>query len=290
VAATARALRNAKPDNDGVVSAKGPSHCGIEVSSASVERAIAFLNTLARELESRGQKLVPAGLRMQVTIPPDTVTFTLKERIEKRNHEPTLEELAKEEKLRKRKERESRLGIWSFHQERAYPEFDFARTGELSIEIAEEYVGGLRRNWKDGWRQRIEGLVNDIVGGIITYLAGLKARREEQERWQVEWRRQEQFRALALAREEREADRRKFLKHLVVMSSEADELRSVLVRLGKRVPASKAGELLQMLKWAEARLEHLEGQLTAEAISVALKERDLFPGIDHLIAPAPEEE
>jgi hypothetical protein len=88
VASTARALRKVKPDKDGVVSAKGPSHCGIEVSSASVERVIAFLNTLARELESRGQKLEPAGLCMQVAIPPDTVTFTLKERIGKRNHDP----------------------------------------------------------------------------------------------------------------------------------------------------------------------------------------------------------
>jgi hypothetical protein len=201
-----------------------------------------------------------------------------------------LEEIAKEEKLRKRKERESRLGIWSFHQERAYPEFDSARMGELSIEIAERYVGGLRRNWKDGRRQRIEDLVDDIVSGIITYLAGLKARRVEHERWQVEWCRQEQLRALALAREEREASRRKFLKHLVAMSSEADELRAFLVRLRKRVPASPSGELLRMSRWAEARLERLERQLTAEAISVALKEGELFPEIDHLIAPEPEEE
>jgi len=128
VAATARALRKAKPDDYDVVRAIGPSHRGIKVGSASVERVITFLDVLARALDSRGQKLEPIGTYMRVTVASDTVTFTLNERIEKRNL-PTPEELAKEERLRKKRERGSRLGIWSFHQERAYPEFDFIRTG-----------------------------------------------------------------------------------------------------------------------------------------------------------------
>ena len=32
---------------------------------------------------------------MQVTVPPDTVTFTLKERVEKRAYTPTMEERAR---------------------------------------------------------------------------------------------------------------------------------------------------------------------------------------------------
>ena len=41
---------------------------------------------------------------MRVTIPPDTVTFTLKERVERHKHRPTMEELAKEERLRRKRE------------------------------------------------------------------------------------------------------------------------------------------------------------------------------------------
>jgi hypothetical protein len=288
--ATARALRKAKSDKEGIVRANGLGHCRIEVGSASVERVILVLDALARALEARGQKLKPTGTCMQVTVPPDTVSFTLKERVEKRAHTPTMEELAKEERLRKKRDQENRLGIWSFDHARAYPEFDFIRTGELGIELANEYVEGLRRSWKDGRLQRIERLVEDVADGLIAYLAGVKAKREERERWQSEWRRKEQLRALAQARAQREERRRKFVEHYVKVSTEADELRSFLTRVRERMPKSPPGELMRMLEWVEARLECLEGRLTGEGISVARREQELFPEIETLTAPDLDEE
>lgn len=201
-----------------------------------------------------------------------------------------MEELAKEERLRKKRERDNRLGIWSFDRERAYPEFDFIRTGELGIELANEYVEGLRRSWRDGRLQRIERLVEDVASGIITHLAGVKAKREEHERWQREWQHKENLRALTRAREQREERRRKFLEHFVEISTEADELRSFLTRLRERMPKSPPGELMRMLEWVEARLECLEDRLTGEGISVALQEQELFPEIDTLTTPEIEEE
>lgn len=73
VAATANALRKARPDGDDVVRASRIGHCGIEVGSASLERVITVLDALARALERHGQKLEPAGDHMRVTAPPDTV-------------------------------------------------------------------------------------------------------------------------------------------------------------------------------------------------------------------------
>jgi hypothetical protein len=278
VAATARALRKAKPDAGDVVHATGQGHCGIEVGAASIEGVIAILDTIARGLAARGLVLEPLEELMCVAIPPDAIKFLLIERVERRNHVPTMEELAKEERLRKKQERDGRLGIWSFDRERAYPEFDFIRTGELSIQIADQYVRGLRRSWKDGRRQRVEDLVDDIVSGFVTYLSGVKARREERERWQREWRRQEQLRALARARQERETRRREFLQRFVAISTEADELRSFLDRPRPRMPECHSGELLQMMGWAEARLRCLEGGLTARWAFVGFARGQAFSG------------
>jgi hypothetical protein len=289
VAATARALRKAMPDADGVVYATGHGLCGIEVGSASIERVIAVIDRIARGLEARSLMVKPSETCMRVVTPPDAVSFSLIERVERRNHIPTMEELAKEERLRKKEERNARLGIWSFGRERVYPEFDFIRTGELNVQIAEQYVGGLRRSWKDGRRQRVEDLVDDIVSGIVTYLAGAKAKREEHERWQREWRRREQLAALARARKEREARRQEFLQRFVTLSTEADELRSFLTRLHERMPANPSGELGRLSQWVEARLERLEGELTPEGISDALGERNLFPEVDDLAEPEAEQ-
>jgi hypothetical protein len=282
ISATAKALRKAKPGADEVVGASGHRCCGIEIGAASLERTIAVLDSIARALDARGLTVEPIGNCMWVALPPDSLTFSLVERIEKRNHVPTMEELAKEERQRKKQERDTRLGIWSFNRERAYPEFDFIRTGELSIQIADQYVRGLRRSWCDGKRQKVEGLVDDIVSGIITYLAGVKARREERERWQREWDRQQRLAALARAREERESRRREFLKRFVALSTEADELKSFLARLHERMPARPSGELEPMIEWTKARLQRLKDELTPEGIATSLQERELFPEIDQL--------
>ena len=53
VAATAKALRKAKPDKNNVVSATGVGVCGIEVGLSCIERVITVLDGLARALDTR---------------------------------------------------------------------------------------------------------------------------------------------------------------------------------------------------------------------------------------------
>jgi hypothetical protein len=86
ISATAKALRKAKPDADEVIGASGHGCCGIEVGAASLERTIAVLDSIARALDARGLKVEPIGNCMRVALPPDSLTFSLVERIEKRNH------------------------------------------------------------------------------------------------------------------------------------------------------------------------------------------------------------
>lgn len=290
ISATAKALRKAKPGADEVIGASGHGCCGIEVGASSLERTITILDSVARALDARGLKVEPVGNCMRVALPPDSLTFSLVERIEKRNHVPAMEELAKEEQLRKKQERNARLGIWSFNRERAYPEFDFIRTGELSLQIADQYVRGLRRNWADGKRQKLESLVDDIASGIFAYLAGVKARREEHERRQREWERRQRLAALARAREEREVKRGNFLERLVGISKETNELRLFLARLQDGLPERPSGELTRLLEWAEARLQRLEGGLEPDDIAAALDAQKLFPEVDPLLPPATEED
>jgi hypothetical protein len=285
IAVTARTLRKVKPDQDSVVRANGAGCCGVEIGVQSVERVIALLDAIARALEVRSLRLIPAGKSMQISVAPATVTFALVEQIEKRKHVPTMDEFAKEERLRKKREQDAQRGLWSFDRERTYPEFDYVRSGALAIQIENRYVDGLRRSWKDGQRQRLETLVDAIAGGIATYLAGVKARREQLERQQQEWRRREERARLARARNERETRRIEFLQRFVDFSTEADKLRSFMVRLNERMPASPDGELVRMRHWVEARLDYLEGELTPRGISGSLRERNLFPEIDDLVAP-----
>jgi len=287
IAATAKALRKAKPYRDDVVRASGPGCCGIEVGVTSVERVITILDALARALEARGLSIELPGSYMRVAMEPDELTFSLVERIEKRPHIPTMEELAVEERQKKKRERETRL--WSLGYKRAYPEFDFVRSGELSLQIANEYVG-LRRNWADGKRQRLEDLTDDIAGGIVAYLTGIKSRRQERERQHRNWERQRHLDALARAREERETKRAEFLSRLGMVSAEAGQLKSFVAGLRSELKKNGSGELALLLEWADAYVSRLEGELTPNAIAEALGDQELFPDPDPLVLPEAQED
>src|SRR5262245_37033684 len=95
--------------------------------------------------------------------------------------------------------------------DRVYPEWDYIRTGQLSLNFENGYVDGLRRSWNDGKRQRLEDLVEGITTGIIAYAAGLKVKSEEAARRQRSWDRRSRVSARARKRHEREEERHKIL-------------------------------------------------------------------------------
>lgn len=84
ISATAKALRKARPNANEVIGASGHGCCGIEVGVASLERTIAVLDSIARALDARGLKVEPVSNCMRLALPPDSLTFSLVERIEMR--------------------------------------------------------------------------------------------------------------------------------------------------------------------------------------------------------------
>lgn len=225
---------------------------------------------------------------MRTGIGRDALTFALIERTETRSHIPTDAELAEEERRLRRNERNARLGLWEYGQKRAYPETDTIRTGELGIRITDQYITGARRVWKDGTTQRLENLSEEIADGMVLYLAGVKARREEHERWQQEWRLQEQRRALARAREEREKRRQEFVGRLAAAAAEISQLEGFLARMRSRGPDCP-GEVARMLAWAESRIQALQASLQPQGLAAALAEQKLFPEPDDLADPPQDE-
>jgi hypothetical protein len=280
VVATAKVLRKARPDKDGVVSATGVGVFGIEVGTACVERIIAILDGLAQSLDTRGLALAANGNAITVTTNGDTVTFKLTEHVRREKHVPTVDELAKEARRR------TSQGItWDSPYGRVYPEWDFIRTGELSIEIENQYLTGYRRSWKDRKRQRLEDLIEDISVAILAYAAGLKLRREERERENRNWERRCRVRARADKRRNRENERSKILDELVGISTEAAKLCAWLAEAGGWPQPDQPNEFSRFVAWARARLDYLEHAVGPEGIAETLRSRALFPETDPLVDP-----
>ena len=87
-----------------------------------------------------------------------------------------------------------------------------------------------------------------------------------------------------------ETRRHEFLKRLVSISTEADELKPFVARLRDGLQGRSSGELARMLEWTEARLSKLEGELTPDGIATTLREQELFPEVDPLSPPDADED
>lgn len=64
----------------------------------------------------------------------------------------------------------------TFRDEDTYLDLEY--TGRLELKIDEKYaVRGVRKTWRDGKTQRVEGLLNDFMVGLVR-AAVVKAKRE----------------------------------------------------------------------------------------------------------------
>jgi hypothetical protein len=177
--ATAKALRTAKTKETTMIALSGAGLATIWVSSESVERILAFLDKLVRQLFAKEYVVEVVAKGIKVSLAPDDLVFTLKEQTELHPHEPTQEERLAE---KRRQERIAKTNSsWEFWDSKcAYPANDEIGTGHLILQV-DGYSDGVRRRWADGKSQTLETLFDGIVAGFEALLATRKAKRLEME-------------------------------------------------------------------------------------------------------------
>src|SRR3546814_9017307 len=104
--------RKAKPDERGLVKLAQSGLIDVEIAPESIDRVELSLNRIVTAAEAQGFELSGKGERAAFTDGSVTVPFNLRETVKRSKHEPTPEELAKEEKERKRRDRRWARNDW----------------------------------------------------------------------------------------------------------------------------------------------------------------------------------
>jgi len=285
---TARTLRSAKPDAHGTVKASGKGVCRVEVSASSVERIVAFLDALARALESKSLLIVYSENGVAVPLGKESLSFWIKEKTRQQKHEPTVAELEaeaqRERKLQKYWAGQSRQSDTNSLFGRAYPEFDTVQTGALVFEI-EGYDQGMRHSWADGKVQTIETLLESIVAGIDAMLTLRRAEREQREERDRQWNELCRRRDLAKKRRERERQRLGYWRAIARTQREIEMLRAWIERAGLHEHPTATPSVHRMMDWIRTRLAALEDSISIANIDRMLESQNLFPEADSLIDP-----
>ena len=165
IATTAKALR--KHTGTGMARVSGAGLVPLRLGKESIERALSFLDTLIRRLDSKNIAATLTDKGIKAAIGVDDLTFTLSERTKWEVHEPTEEELAAEKHRQAKIERMQHSRSWSMDwPSRAYPERDEIPQGELVLQVDGWWRDNVRRRWADGKIQRMETLLDNIVTGF----------------------------------------------------------------------------------------------------------------------------
>ena len=214
-------------------------HLNIRVSPAAAPRALRLMQVLLSALDQRGftTSATPKGQTIS-TVLGVPLELSLRERLRQQPHEPTAKEQADMKK-------------WSWT---TVPKFDHVDSGELELKL--ENTWGTRHLWRDGKRQQLEQLLNDVIEGLIgaalrTQERAAQQEREQRARAEAERRRQEAERS---RREERARIRR--LERLHAATERHEELERFVARLHDVVGSVAADtQLGEWLAWSRAYIE-----------------------------------
>ncbi|MDU0343034.1 hypothetical protein [Bosea rubneri] len=279
LAATAKALRSAKPDQHGIVVVGAEQIPAMSLAQASVERAVFILDGLFQRLIAQDITGTLSRQHFQISRGEDHVEFKFSEKIAQREHEPTLSELQAEAR-RIRNGGSNSDWYWS----KAYPQFDLVPTGILRLSIISYGGMGRRKNWQDGKRNSLETQVAGIAEVIADWLEGERQSRLERERQSRLWRRADENRQLAAARKRREDERDALIVEIVQLQAKARDLSAWI---DWAAPIDDP-ETKRMLEWARKRLASIERAVNPARFGDWIREKKLFPEVDPF-APLPSD-
>lgn len=171
-------------------------HLNLRVSKLLLHRALLILDALLKGLEARGFSVeVPneGATPTRAIIGEEKVGFFLWEKDNRSDRVYTKEELAKPSW-----ERPDR---WMF-----------TPSGKLTFTIDEHWDDLNKRNWRDKEGKPLEAQLNDIVVGLLTAAAGMRAKR-------LEWEESERLRKEE-AQRRREAEQRQLDEKARIMALE----------------------------------------------------------------------
>lgn len=283
VRATLAALRQAKPNFQGLVEIKEPGLIQCSVAKNSITRLVTILPQLEAMAKIQGFSLTDDEKPCRFSNGEQSVTFMVNETFRREKHEPTQKETAALAAW----ERRRKANNWRYLDNDPYPrppDWDYSPTGELSIDLEPvwSYHHSMpRRAFKDGKRQRLEDMAAKVAIGIVIVAEAKAARQRDEE---------ERARAQEIRRREREREehrkriedqRNAELMELIELQSRVGNLEHLVGAVDALGACPGDGRVHVFKHWLNHQLDDARAQLTLEGLEARFVHQGLFGPDDH---------
>jgi len=168
VKATKAVLKQTPRDKYGMLSLFREGCLTLRIGPDSVKRALILLDTILKEFKRLGFRITTTAepkVRNRIEINGEDIPFMLLEEARQANHVMTAEE----------KSRQKAGSLWSL------PKWDYVPSGCLQFVLDVWGVRGIRKQWPDSSKRRLEEKIGDIIKGTVLVAHALKNERIRQE-------------------------------------------------------------------------------------------------------------
>jgi hypothetical protein len=276
-AATEKALRKAKPDDEGFITSQGAGRIDARIGPGSIERVVLLIHSLVHAALDRGHQL-SADPDFRIIVDEQPLAVRIYETKDKTPHVPTATELK-----RQAEEDEWRARYPSTHRRdhKAYRTWDYSPSGRLVMEISDPK----QVRWQSDpivgrWRDRTSTRLEDYLGETMVALkTGAAVARHQRAKEAEEARLAKEAEQ---RRREQEVQRRLLEKVTKFLMEKADK-HAQIVKLENlaahfsldsvRLDGEPLGELQAAMAFV---LANLRNQLSAEAVTQEIVSRRLL--------------
>jgi len=260
--ALAAALRKAKPNENSLVIAVGPTLLRVEVAPQSIDRTVAIVDALFHAAIGRGIDLRPGAKHLELVVDEETVELRLSEEVRWVSVPPTAREIHQEERRLRAAKAQYGEHFDSMYRPTPRPG-TYQPQGRLAIEVVNKEYGAPSR-WRDTATRKLENLLSRLLGDLAIFAATAKARRQEREQRERQWRLEED-------RRHRQEEREELLKEQLENFAKLELLERYLSSLKRSVGRSDAPRSVQAyLAWCRRYADQLHTACSAAGVRQAL--------------------
>ncbi len=264
VVRTEACLNKTKPSDDGLIRPKTLQRLNACVGKDSVHRSMLIWDRILKAIKGRFRVRMAKEQpwRTLITLDDQEFSINIKEKVKRRDHTPTPEEL------------EAAKGYTQIFQP---PKWEYFPSGKLTLAIVN--LSGWRiddQQWSDGKKRRIEDCLDSIADVLAEILDRLVRRRAENEEWErtrpererqkAEDERQRDEIARLQAEEEKRIDN---LKKQVAAWEQASSIRRFVAALRDeatgRCTQGPGSMIEKWIQWAEAQADKIDPVLALAA-------------------------
>jgi len=226
----------------------------LQITKDAVDRTLRLVDTLLKKLETMG---VTIGVdskakKTWLDIHGVKVSFAVTEHVARSKHEPTAAEI----KSRERHWARWRIDPVNTGPSPRIPDFDYNPTGVLTI-TAGHWPS---RNWRDTPRTELEDRLGEVVSGLFSLAAEIRAKEEEDRRRAEARRLAEEHYEFLKERREREQAKFKCLEDEAINYERAIRLYAyadAVEQQGLQSPEGLTDEIREWLAWSRAKADWL---------------------------------